>query len=594
MSSPSVRQVPVLAAIALVVLAAGTAGCRSAETVSQDPLPVAQPPRNVIPAPAAQVAGANVKPRGPVVCRPARASTKRAGDNSSPIQQVSHEQPATAKGDRSIFRNNASFAHHAFTRKMDLSPFRGDGKPAPGKLQVPPAPKGKSPDGKIPMPDDGGPTKVPPIKETDVKPINLPTALALVAGQNPQVGFVQQRVQEALAQLQFAETLWVPTLRGGAGYNKHDGTLQNTAGPVLDVERNSVYTGFGSRAVGAGSPAFPGLSAFFDTGDAFFQPLIARRTAAARQHRVTATVNNLLLAAATAYVNLQLAVEQRRIANEILAELQRMADLTASFAKRGQGTLADADRAQTELNLQKNVLIRTNEAIRLASTRLAEMLSLGDGMQLRPIEPEILPVELVPDNAEIDALIQQALGNRPELHENTFEIAAACGRYEMERLSPFMPVVGAGMSYGGFGGGVANNVPNFNDRIDFDGWMFWELRNFGFGERAARNLAASQVHQLEFRRVFLSNRIRREVNEAYVRLISARSQVAQAEASVKSAQSSYSRNLQRIRNGQGLPLEVLQSINAFNNAKRDQLNAKANFNRAQFELYRALGWPIPQ
>jgi outer membrane protein TolC len=584
MSSPFERQVPVAVAAALTAHFL-MAGCRSSETVRNDPLPISPIQRNVVPQ--AVVPQSVVHLAAADDSRPAAGDRKPASETApggsvmpAPIRRVGHQESAAA------------------TNSADAPPPPkplpdGDAKPTLLTQKVPPAPKGGTPDGKAPK-TDGGPTKVPAIVETDVKPINLPTALALVAGQNPQVGFVQQRVQEALAQLQFAESLWVPTLRGGAGYNKHDGTLQNTNGTVIDVERNSVFTGFGARAVGAGSPAFPGLSAFFDTGDAYFQPLIASRTAAARQHGVTATVNNLLLAAASAYVDLQLAVEQRRIANEILAELQRMADLTASFAKRGQGTLADADRAQTELNLQKNVLIRTNEAVNLASARLAEVLNLGAGMQLRPTETDFIPVQLVPDNAELDALVAQALGNRPELHENAYEISAACGRYEMERLSPFMPVVGAGLSYGGFGGGVANKVQPFDDRIDFDGFMFWELRNFGFGERAARNLAASQVHQLEFRRVFLANRVRREVTEAYARLISARSQVAQAESSVKSAQSSYERNLARIRNAQGLPLEVLQSINALNSAKRDQLNAKANYNRAQFELHRALGWPIPQ
>jgi outer membrane protein TolC len=572
MSSPLARRIPAPLAIALAAVVVGTAGCRSSETVHHEP---PQAPAHFHLSPSGHlVAGA---PRGVDVAGAGETSDSKSVPAGAPIRLVKHEQPATKPAP-----------------PKPMPDVRGDGKPDPDKLQVPPPPKGKGVDRKLSAGDDGGPTKIPPISDTDVKPINLSTALALVAGQNPQVGFVQQRVQESLARLEFAETLWVPTLRAGANYYKHEGQMQNAQGQIIDADRSGVFTGFGSRAIGSGPPSFPGLAATFDSADAVFQPLIARRTAAARQHGVTTTVNNLLLSAAVAYVDLQQAVQQRKIANEVLAELQRLADLTASFAKRGQGTLADADRARTELNLQKNVLIRTNETIQIASTRLAEVLSLGSGFHLRPVEPELLPVELVTSQAEVESLVSQALGNRPELHENAYEIAAASGRYEMERLSPFMPVVGAGLSYGGFGGGLANRVGDFGDRWDVDTFAYWEVRNLGFGERAARNLAASQVHQLQFRRVFLSNRVRREVNEAYVRLVSARSQVAQAESSVATARSSYNRNLQRIRNGQGLPLEVLQSINALNNALRDQLNAKANFNRAQFELHRALGWPISQ
>jgi outer membrane protein TolC len=579
MSSPVERRVPVSVAAAVFALAWGIGGCRS------DARRIDNPPyvhRNVVPpaivAPAVVRLAADERQPAAGDRKPAIASTDDGTAIPAPIRRVSHEQPAAKKAAPGV--------------PKPLPDAAGDGKPNAVSQKVPPAPKG-GPDGKTPK-EDSAPTKVPTIVDADVKPINLPTTLALVAGQNPQVGFVQQRVQEAFARLEFAETLWVPSIRGGANYYKHEGRMQNAQGQIIDADRNGVFTGFGARAIGSGPPSFPGLAAVFDSGDALFQPIIARRTAAARQHGVTATVNNLLLQAAFAYVDLQVAVDQRRIANEVLAELQRMADLTASFAKRGQGTLADADRAQTELNLQKNVLIRTTEAINLASARLAEVLSLDSGMQLRPVDTVLLPMELVSADTPLDGLVSQALDNRPELHENAFEISAAIGRYDLERLSPFMPVVGAGLSYGGFGGGLANRVGNFGDRWDVDTFAYWEVRNLGFGERAARNLAASQVHQLEFRRVFLANRVRREVTEAYARLISARSQVAQAEASVKSALSSYQRNVARIRNAQGLPLEVLQSITALNNAKRDQLNAKANYNRAQFELHRALGWPIPR
>jgi hypothetical protein len=52
-------------------------------------------------------------------------------------------------------------------------------------------------------------------------PIDLTTALQLTAGQNPQVAFAQQRIEEAFAQLQAAQVLWVPSLRAGVNYNKH-------------------------------------------------------------------------------------------------------------------------------------------------------------------------------------------------------------------------------------------------------------------------------------------------------------------------------------------------------------------------------------
>ena len=45
--------------------------------------------------------------------------------------------------------------------------------------------------------------------------IDLTTALLLTSGENPQVGFAQARIEESLAQLERAEVLWLPSIRGG-------------------------------------------------------------------------------------------------------------------------------------------------------------------------------------------------------------------------------------------------------------------------------------------------------------------------------------------------------------------------------------------
>lgn len=425
----------------------------------------------------------------------------------------------------------------------------------------------------------------------NVRQIDLPTSLALVAGQNPQVAFVQQRVCEAWARLDAAEALWLPSLRAGVSYNKHEGNLQEVGGQVFNVSRGSAFGGFGARAVGTGSPAVPGLYSQFHLADAIFQPIVARRTVSARQYRVSATTNDELLRAALAYTELVEARERKQIAEETLAELKKLADLTASFAKRGQGTQADADRAKTELQLQSNVVTRAEESQRVASAKLAEVLNLDDGLRLMPVEGNVVPVDLVSKEAHVANLVARAYDDRPELCENQFEIAAAWNRYKRERYSPFVPNVGLGVSYGGFAGGVGDTIANDRDRFDFDALLYWEVRNLGLGERAARNTAASRIHQTQYRRAQLAAVIRREVTTAHAGVESAAKQIAQAEASVKSANDSMTRNFNRIRNGQGLPLEVLQSIQALDAAKRERLGARANYNRAQFRLHRAIGWP---
>jgi outer membrane protein TolC len=86
--------------------------------------------------------------------------------------------------------------------------------------------------------------------------------------------------------------------------------------------------------------------------------------------------------------------------------------------------------------------------------------------------------------------------------------------------------------------------------------------------------------------------VAREVVEAHAQAVARKKQIAVAEEGIASAQQSYDRNLNRIRNAQGLPIEVLQSIQALDAARRDYLRALIDYNTAQFRLQRALGWPV--
>jgi outer membrane protein TolC len=160
-----------------------------------------------------------------------------------------------------------------------------------------------------------------------------------------------------------------------------------------------------------------------------------------------------------------------------------------------------------------------------------------------------------------------------------------------EQYAPLIPSVLLGLSYGGLGGGFGSNFVNFGDRLDADAVAYWEVRNLGFGERAARCEAESKVRQAQWREVAALDRVAREVVEAHAQTTSRRQQIATAEAGVKFATGSYERNLERIRNAQGLPLEVLQSIQALAQARREYLRTVVDYNAAQFRLHHSLGWP---
>lgn len=424
-------------------------------------------------------------------------------------------------------------------------------------------------------------------------PIDLASALQVTAGQNPQVGFAQQRIQEAYAQLQLAGVLWVPSIRAGVNYNKHDGVIQDVAGNMVTNSRSSVYTGFGAQAVGAGSPAVPGLVMNFHLRDAIFQPRIAEQALGARQQASRTATNDVLLETALRYMDLLEAIQVLTVAEESLKNAEQLSELTKSFAETGQGLQADADRALTELSVRQVEVRRAVENVRVASVRLARVLSQQDqSLTLVPQEPALIPIDLVIPSSQLSELVATGLSNRPELAENRYLVGEAVQRLRRERYAPLVPSVLLGLSYGGNGGSPNSTITDFGDRVDFDAVAYWEVRNLGFGERYARDSSRSQLEQARWRQVQVMDQVASEVAETHAQVEARQSQIKLAEAGITAAQDSYRRNAERIRDGQGLPIETLQSIQALDQARRQYVRAVADYNRAQFQLQRALGWPI--
>jgi outer membrane protein TolC len=189
-------------------------------------------------------------------------------------------------------------------------------------------------------------------------------------------------------------------------------------------------------------------------------------------------------------------------------------------------------------------------------------------------------------------LVATGLSNRPELAANRSLVEEAVSRLRREQNAPWLPSVLLGMSYGGFGAGTGGQITNGGQRFDFDGVAWWELRSLGFGERAARDNARAQIQQARMREVETMDLVAREVVEAQAQVSSRQRQIEVAKQGIISAQQSYQRNLERIRNAQGLPIEVLQSIQALDAGRREYLRSVVDYNTAQFRLQRALGWPV--
>jgi outer membrane protein TolC len=151
------------------------------------------------------------------------------------------------------------------------------------------------------------------------------------------------------------------------------------------------------------------------------------------------------------------------------------------------------------------------------------------------------------------------------------------------------------LTAGGFGGGPNGFFGDFDGRSDVGAAAVWQFDNLGFGDRARVRERASEVRQAELRVLGVMDQVVTEAAEAAARVEARRHQLDLARQAVAAATDSYSRNLKLFTDSGVeliLPLEVLQSVAALNEAQQDYLEAVIEYNKAQIQLHWAIGSPV--
>ncbi len=438
-------------------------------------------------------------------------------------------------------------------------------------------------------------------------PIDLGTALHLAGVQSPEILIARQRVVEAMARRQLAAAQLLPNLNAGSNVDAHTGPLQQASGNILKVNRDALYVGLGANAVAAGSVNIPGVSYNLNVGLAWFGYLQSRQlTARAIAESVPAELD-VFRRTSLAYAELLRAEGRRAVALRNRQDIAEVSRLTTAYAVAGQGRKADADRASVELNRRDLELTQAEGELLTASARLCRLINLDPSTRLKPIDGSVVPNPIVPDPVPLSELLVIAIMQRPELAARRIEIQETLYALSSAKVLPFSPTVILGFSAGSFGGGsnlVANGIAqpngatlqgprfgNFNGRTDLDAVAFWTLQNLGVGNLAQVRIASSRVRQSELRELEVLNRVRTEVAEAHARVRASYAQIETMEKTVRTGQEAFNEDLARIKGREGLPIEVIDSARLLARSRNEYLDVIIEYNRAQFQLYTALGRP---
>lgn len=437
----------------------------------------------------------------------------------------------------------------------------------------------------------------PSILGAEARPIDLGSALRLAGVENPELNLARQRVVEAAALRQYAAVQILPSINLGTNYDSHTGTLQQSNGNILSVNRSAVYVGAGSNAVAAGTVNIPGVVLSGNIGQGIFAFLTTKQVVVQRQFASLAVRNQVFLRVGLAYSELTRAEGHRAISLQARDEAREVARLTADYAATGEGRKADADRAATELARREGEILSAEGEILGASAELCRVANLDPSIRLQPTDAYVVPLPIIPDPQPLAELIAIGLLRRPELGERRAVIREALLSLEGSKVLPFSPTVLVGYSAGGFGGGSNLVRPVFGSmsgRTDLDVLAYWTLQNLGVGNLALIRVADARLKATKFQEIAVLNMVRAEVATAYARTHARFARIATTEAAIRASNEGFREDYELIRQRgvrSVLPIELLNNFRLLNQSRREYLDSIVDYNRAQFELYVALGQP---
>lgn len=463
-----------------------------------------------------------------------------------------------------------------------------------------------------PTPGHGGPyqgpviTRLPPVLPAPTQtgldqqvalPINLATALRLSDARPILIASAQASVQVATTQLERARVLWLPNLNVGASYYRHDGGVQASSGQFFTNARNQFLAG-------------GGISAIVETTDALFAPLAARQVLRSRTYDVQAARNDALLAVAVAYFDVQQARGRVAGAEDVIEKSRALTKRIDALAA-GLVSPIEGNRARTQLAALRQSLASAQGEWGVASADLTDALRLDPGALVVPLESPDIQVTLIALDHNLDELVAIGLTSRPELASQQALVQASLARLRQERMRPLMPNLvllgdpvptapGGWLMGGAFSSSNNGQSASTVGRNDVNLQVLWGVNNLGYGNRAMirERRAEQQQSLIDFYKI--QDNVAREVVRAFAQLRAAAKRVTEAENGIKEAQVSYAGNVKGLsettRFGDLLvlvnrPQEVVAALQQLAQAYDSYFAAINEYNRSQFRLYRALGYP---
>lgn len=297
----------------------------------------------------------------------------------------------------------------------------------------------------------------------------------------------------------------------------------------------------------------------------------------------------------------------------------------------GVNTMMEVLQAKTQLSRDRQELIKQQIARRQSAVKLSTTLNQNAATDLSLANRQVTKLRLVDKSMTINDLLRVAIDNRPELKR--FEELRLAAKEEIKaKKAPLLPQIYASAAAVGTFARVATINDTSNQQLPFTSSggastavtgsggsglplgsnpgsegrhkagrslfilgvdMQWQIGGLGLTDvskiQAAR--ANARRYQLEFLREL--NSVCQQVRDSYLNVIQAENLIYETTDAVNSSKEQLRVAKDRLTNGVGTNLDVIDAERSFTRALIDKAKAIIEFNIAEVQLLRDIGRITP-
>ena len=316
----------------------------------------------------------------------------------------------------------------------------------------------------------------------------------------------------------------------------------------------------------------------YDFGVTQNQATIRKLEYEGQKSTLSETINTVVYQTKDAYFNLLYSYENKRVAENTVAQYMMFYDQAKAFYEIGLNPKVDVTIAESNLSNAKLQLIQASNAVNLAVAKLNNVMGVPF------IEPYDVKERLryEPVDIPLEKSVQIARDSRPDLKLAETKVEAAKQTLKLVKKSYFPTLSVEGQLQIGGKNFTSNYGYNIGGYLNFPTINGALIKN---EIKEARYLYDKEIANA----LDTQNRIFLEIQNAYLTLVEKKNQIPVAILQVKQAKENYELSYGRYRVGEADPIELKEAQTTYQTAQLNYYGALYQYNSAKASLEKAIG-----